>query len=147
MNKELGHKFRNKLIELRDHAEKAITEVSKEKTFNEGLCCHLAEMIDEIDHTIDEIKKTHPDEDLAVDAELIQNLIHEPIRSQSSPHEKISLYSAAKRQLESKDTSHIKEVILACALDEAQTEVMLHNIEQICNSVDDQLSEDHVVNG
>lgn len=142
MKKILYNQFHEKLKTLKEIAQQAIREARQEKSYNEGLCCHLAETISQLEETTAELSKTiHEDDEIIHDVQLIKNLIEQPIVSRSNPHKKVSLLQAATSQNQSKDNSEIKEVILACVLDEPRSEMMIKNIEQICYSIEDQIAE------
>ncbi|MDN3504564.1 MAG: hypothetical protein P0S95_03185 [Rhabdochlamydiaceae bacterium] len=141
MKKILYSQFHEKLKALKQSANDAITEAKHDKTFNEGLVCHLANTISELEETAAQIISQVDDEDIKLDAQMVQNMIEQPITPKSQPHKKVSLLQAAKMQKELNDASEIKEVILACVLDEKKSNVMLSNLEQICDSIEDQLDE------
>lgn len=141
MKKQLCSEFRKNLDALYERAHQAIEEARVEKSYSESLCESLADTITEVEKNAEEIKHHAHDLEAIYDAELVQNLIHHMFTSRSNPHCKISLLSAAKSQHELRDSSEIRDVILACALDEHYTDVMLMNIRQIGHSVDETLSE------
>ena len=129
--------FHQKLHELLEQAQKLIGDAKEKKPYNEGLVCLLTTTIYELEEASDKVIKETNDEDLAIDASLVKNILEQPLYPMQKPSKKLSLLSAAKIHKETKNPSDIQEIILACALDQKHTEVMLDNLRDLSKSVDE----------
>lgn len=130
--------FHQKLHELLEQAQKLIIDAKEKKPYNEGLVCLLTNTIYELEEASDKIVKETDNEDLAIDAGLVKNILEQPLYPSHQPSKKVSLLSAAKIHKETKNPSEIHDIILACALDQKHTEVMLDNLRDLSESIDEE---------
>ena len=140
MNRNLAHKFKEKLQMLADRTHEAIDQAKHNHAYNEGVCCLLADTIRDLDETAEVIKR-EGDEEMIHNAQLLQNLLQGPIRTPASPGKTLTMLNAANQQRDTQDSTEMKEVILACSLDETSTDVMLTDLQQICYSIEEIIDE------
>jgi hypothetical protein len=135
----LHQQFHDKLRTLLVHAQKLINAAKEQKPYNEGLVCLLSDAIYELEETSSKVMQETDNEEISTEAKLVQNVLTHPVYPLQNPGKRLSLLGAARIQKETNDTSQIKEIILACMLDQKHTEVLIENLKEIYHSVDEEL--------
>jgi hypothetical protein len=127
--------FQEKLQQLLLHAQTLINEAKHKKPYNEGLVCLLTDTIYDLEKVSQQVVNQTENEELAIDAKIVKNILEQPFYSKKEPFKKLSLLSAAKLHKEANNSSEIKEVILACVLDLKQTEVFIEDLKDLNRSI------------
>lgn len=141
MKKQQGKAYRDKISILRKQTIEAIEASQKSSQMQDSLYLELAQSIEELEEMSTHILAEGEKSDLFYNAQLIYNMIEEPIHPIVAPHKSISMLGAAKCYLESKNMLEIHDVVLSCALNPNQCNVLLSDLKQICDSIDDALEE------
>lgn len=127
--------LQEKLHLLLKHAQVLIQEAKEKKPYNEGLVCLLSQTVYDLEKASDEVVQENHNEDAVIEANLVKNVLEQPLYPKQSPYKKLSMLSAAKMHKETNNTEEMKEIILACALDPKHAEVMLDDLKEIEKSL------------
>ncbi len=126
------------LRKLINNAQTLINEAHENKPYNEGLICLLSNNVYELEKASDQVVEDNHNEDLVIEANLIKNVLEQPLYPKQTPYKKLSMLSAAKIHKETNSSEEMKEIILACALDPKHAEVMLDDLKEIEKSLRNQ---------
>lgn len=130
--------LQEKLQLLLKHAKTLIQEAKEKKPYNEGLVCVLINTVYELEKATDQVVEDNHNEDLVIEANLVKNVLEQPLYPKQTPYKKLSMLTAAKIYKETNSSDEMKEIILACALDPKHAEVMLDDLKEIEKSLRDQ---------
>ncbi|NBO24115.1 MAG: hypothetical protein EBU93_02625 [Chlamydiae bacterium] len=130
--------FQEKLHQLLHQAHQLIVETKEKKPYNEGLVCLLSSTIQDLEKISNDVIRQEVNEELSIDAQMVKNVLEQPIYP-NSDHRCTSLLAAARKQNHSNDTEPLKEIILACVLDQRRAEVLLDDLKELSKSIDEEL--------
>ena len=130
--------FREKLETLLKQTSKLIIQSQKNIQSDESAYSSLTQTVYEIEKVSDTIIRTSGNEDLIYIANLVKNILEQPLYPKSLK-KRLSFLSAAKLHKNAKNSAELKELLKACIDDPIHTEVFLEDLKDISESIKEQI--------
>lgn len=130
-------RIKDQIKQFVDHTKDAVNSLKQDSSsLDEAKIQQLAENIYAIEEESDQIIHS-ADEELSIEMQLIQNVIHQPIYpSQFSKERRTSISHAAKYCKESNNAQELREILEACVKNPESTKTLISDLTDVYYTLD-----------